>query len=160
MTGHWRALGASCKESRAVRLDKEDSMNGPLHAFLADDHARLDALLRRTMDDPARIDAAAYAAFRAGLRKQIGMEERILLPAAQRARGTMTCVVASAKALQEVMAAGHVLIDNGGRIVAEDRDNFRATGQPGPGDAFFRWLLTHEWGAEKVTPGPYHPGCR
>ncbi|MGE0022012.1 MAG: hemerythrin domain-containing protein [Hyphomicrobium sp.] len=70
-----------------MRFDAEDSMHGPLHALLADDHARLDALLRRAMDDPARIDAAAYAAFRAGLLKHIGMEEKILLPAAQRARG-------------------------------------------------------------------------
>jgi hypothetical protein len=53
---------------------------------LADDHARLDALLLRAMEDPARIDVAAYAAFRAGLLKHIGMEEKILLPAAQRVR--------------------------------------------------------------------------
>jgi hypothetical protein len=54
---------------------------------MADDHARLDGLLRGAIDDPARIDAAAYAAFRAGLLKHIGMEEKILLPAAQHARG-------------------------------------------------------------------------
>ena len=75
------------------------------------------------------------------------------------AAAPMTCVVASAKALQEVMAAGHVFIDDGGRIVAEYRDNLRATGQPGPGDAFFRWLLTHEWGAEKVTRVPITPAA-
>ena len=61
-------------------------MHGPLHRFLADDHARLDALLQRAMHDPVHIDAAAYAAFRAGLLRHIGMEEKILLPAAQRAR--------------------------------------------------------------------------
>jgi hypothetical protein len=33
------------------------------------------------------IDAAAYHQFRAGLLKHIGMEEKILLPAAQRLRG-------------------------------------------------------------------------
>ena len=63
-------------------------MHGPLHGFLSDDHARLDALLQRAADDAAAgIDSAAYAAFRAGLLKHIGMEEKILLPAAQRARG-------------------------------------------------------------------------
>ncbi len=62
-------------------------MHGPLHGFLADDHARLDALLRRALADPNHIDAIAYAEFRAGLLKHIGMEEKILLPAAQRARG-------------------------------------------------------------------------
>jgi hypothetical protein len=55
-----------------------------------------------------------------------------------------TCVVASAKALQAVMAKGHVVIDDGGRIVAEYRANLHAKGQPGPGDAFLKWLLIHE----------------
>lgn len=62
-----------------------------------------------------------------------------------------TCVAASAKALRSVMVAGHVFIDDGGRIVAEYRVNLRAKGEPGPGDAFLKWLLTHEWGGEKVT---------
>jgi hypothetical protein len=63
-----------------------DSMRGPVSRFLADDHARLDALLRRAFAHPGEIDRAAYAEFRAGLLKHIGMEEKILLPAAQRAR--------------------------------------------------------------------------
>jgi hypothetical protein len=62
-------------------------MPGPIYRFLADDHVRLDGLLRRAVADPAHIDRAAYAEFRAGLLKHIGMEEKILLPAAQRARG-------------------------------------------------------------------------
>jgi len=60
---------------------------GPLARFLADDHARLDALLGRALAPANKIDRAAYGEFRAGLLKHIGMEERILLPAAQRARG-------------------------------------------------------------------------
>lgn len=62
-------------------------MGGPICRFLADDHVRLDDLLRRAVADPAHIDRATYAEFRAGLLKHIGMEEKILLPAAQRARG-------------------------------------------------------------------------
>jgi len=50
--------------------------------YLADDHTRLDALLTRSASDPA-----AFAAFRQGLLRHIGMEEKVLLPAAQRARG-------------------------------------------------------------------------
>lgn len=61
------------------------------------------------------------------------------------------CMAASAKALQIVMRDGHVFIDDAGRIVAEFRANLRARGQPGPGDAFLEWLLTHEWGGAKVT---------
>jgi hypothetical protein len=62
-------------------------MPGPLYRFLADDHTRLDALLRRATASPGEMDRAAYAAFRSGLLKHIGMEEKILLPAAQRVRG-------------------------------------------------------------------------
>jgi hypothetical protein len=58
-------------------------MMGPIARYLADDHARLEALLTRGATDPA-----AYADFRRGLLRHIGMEEEeILLPAAQRTRG-------------------------------------------------------------------------
>jgi hypothetical protein len=60
---------------------------GPVYRFLADDHARLDALLGRAGASPAAIDAEAYAEFRAGLLRHIGMEEKILLPTAQRWNG-------------------------------------------------------------------------
>jgi hypothetical protein len=62
-------------------------MPGRIYRVLADDHARLDGLLRRAMTGAGAIDRAAYAEFRAGLLKHIGMEEKILLPAAQRLRG-------------------------------------------------------------------------
>jgi hypothetical protein len=62
------------------------------------------------------------------------------------------CVAASARALHELMLDGHVFVDDGGRIVAEYRRNLNAWArQPGPGDAFLKWLLTHEWGGLKVT---------
>lgn len=62
-----------------------------------------------------------------------------------------SCVVASAKALQHVMNNGHVYIDMGGEIVSEYRKNLTAYGQPTPGNAFLKWLLTHEWGGLRVT---------
>ncbi len=65
-----------------------------------------------------------------------------------------SCVVASARALQTVMAKGHVFIDDAGCIVAEYRANLSAGGQPGPGDAFLKWLLTQEWSGQKVTRVP------
>lgn len=67
------------------------------------------------------------------------------------------CVASSARALHSVMEAGHVFIDSAGRIVEEYRANLRAKGQPGPGDAFFKWLLTHEWGQRRVTQVPITP---
>ena len=64
-------------------------MAGPVYSFLADDHKRLDELLKRALADPERIDNNAYAEFRAGLLKHISIEEKILLPAAQRYCGGM-----------------------------------------------------------------------
>jgi hypothetical protein len=65
--------------------------HGPLSGYLLEDHARLDALLRRV---EAR-DHAVYDQFRAGLLRHIGMEEKILLPAAQRSRGGEPPLVAA-----------------------------------------------------------------
>jgi hypothetical protein len=62
-------------------------MPGPLFCFLAGDQARLDGLLRRAMTEASTIDRAAYTEFRAGLLKHISLEEKILLPAAQRWQG-------------------------------------------------------------------------
>jgi hypothetical protein len=62
-------------------------MPGKIYRYLADDHARLDGLLQRATIHPDAIEPSAYAEFRAGLLKHIAMEEKILLPAAQRLRG-------------------------------------------------------------------------
>jgi hypothetical protein len=59
---------------------------GPVAHFLRDDHERLDGLFRRAVARAGTIDREVYAEFRAGLLRHIGMEEKILLPAAQRAR--------------------------------------------------------------------------
>lgn len=70
-------------------------MPGKIHCYLAADHDRLDALLERAISDPTNIDAAAYAQFRAGLLKHIAMEEKVLLPAAQKARGGVPLPIAA-----------------------------------------------------------------
>jgi hypothetical protein len=62
-------------------------MPGPFFCFLANDHERLDSLLRRAMTAGGVIDRAASAEFRAGLLRHISLEEKILLPAAQRWQG-------------------------------------------------------------------------
>jgi Hemerythrin HHE cation binding domain len=61
-------------------------MNRPLHQFFSDDHRRLDALLRRSIAEPCRIELESFGKFRAGILKHIGMEEKVLFPAARRAR--------------------------------------------------------------------------
>jgi len=61
-------------------------MAGKISQFLCADHARLDDVLRRATADVTCIDHTAYAEFREGLLRHIGMEEKILFPAARSAR--------------------------------------------------------------------------
>ena len=75
-------------------------MPGPLYRFLAEDHSRLDGLLQSAMTEASTVDRAAYAAFRAGLLTHISLEEKILLPAAQRARGGAPLAMAAASSLR------------------------------------------------------------
>ncbi|MGZ8453089.1 MAG: hemerythrin domain-containing protein [Candidatus Binatia bacterium] len=69
-------------------------MSGKIYHYLAGDHQRLDALLERAMANPESINAAAYAQFRSGLLKHIGMEEKILLPGVKKLRGGEALAVA------------------------------------------------------------------
>lgn len=59
-----------------------------LQQFLTEDHRRLDALLERSGECRTPEELAAYDQFRRGLLKHIGIEEKILLTAAARLRGT------------------------------------------------------------------------
>jgi hypothetical protein len=70
-------------------------MPGPLTEYLAADHRRLDALFQSASADPDHIDGAAYRQFRAGLLRHIGLEEKILLPAAQRLNGGVPLSIAA-----------------------------------------------------------------
>lgn len=69
-------------------------MQGEIYRYLADDHDRLDALFERATADPDHVDMTAYAEFRSGLLRHIGMEEKVLLPAATRFQGGRTLPIA------------------------------------------------------------------
>lgn len=53
--------------------------------WLVDDHRRLHALLEKARSSES-FDTEAFATFRAGLLRHIAIEEKLLLPAARRAR--------------------------------------------------------------------------
>jgi hypothetical protein len=72
-------------DERAVAGRPHDK--GQVTRYLADDHARLDALLERSVRDPGEVDLEAFGAFRAGLLRHIGIEEKLLFPALRAARG-------------------------------------------------------------------------
>lgn len=61
------------------------------------------------------------------------------------------CVKACVKALREVTRSGRVVVDSDLEIVREYRQNLRAQGQPGVGDAFFKWLWDHLWMQDVCT---------
>ncbi len=60
-------------------------MPGPISRFLSADHDRLEALLSEATADADRIAPAPYEAFRAGLLRHIGIEEKILAAAFRKA---------------------------------------------------------------------------
>ena len=64
-----------------------ESNLGPISRYLADDHERLDRCLNSAVTPSGAIDQASYEEFRAGLLRPIGIEEKILFPASQRANG-------------------------------------------------------------------------
>jgi hypothetical protein len=53
------------------------------------------------------------------------------------------CVLACVRFLGEVMKSGRVVLDSEWEIINEYRHILRSSGQPGVGDAFLKWILTH-----------------
>ncbi len=68
-------------------------MEGPLKRFFASDHCRLERLLEAALAHPGRIEPVAFEAFRAGLLRHIGMEEKVLFPLARRSGGAARSLV-------------------------------------------------------------------
>jgi hypothetical protein len=60
---------------------------GAIADYLQADHDRLDRLLAEATREPGRIDLEPFGAFREGLLRHIGMEEKALFPAYRAARG-------------------------------------------------------------------------
>ncbi len=89
--------------------DQAASSLGPVAAYLVADHARLEALLIRAVARPTEVDQVAYAEFRRGLLRHIGMEEKILLPAAARSCGG-TPVPAAARLRKDHGALAALLV--------------------------------------------------
>ena len=81
------------------------SRNGGLYAFMAGEHAHLDGLLDKGASEARAIDTEAYERFRERLLRHIRIEERILLPMAQRKRGQALPVAARLRLDHGALAA-------------------------------------------------------
>jgi hypothetical protein len=71
------------------------AVRGPLHLFFAADHRRLEALLERALAGEGPVEPRAFSAFRAGLLRHIGMEEKVLFAAARAAHGGQPIALAA-----------------------------------------------------------------
>jgi hypothetical protein len=68
-------------------MENTAATHGAIWEFLAGDHARLDSLLERAGSCRTPEELAAYDQFRRALLRHISIEEKVLLPAAERTRG-------------------------------------------------------------------------
>ena len=69
-------------------------MTGAVSRYLEDDHIRIDEALQRAASSAEGVEPTAYAEFRGALLRHIGMEEKILLPAAQQYGAILIAAVA------------------------------------------------------------------
>jgi hypothetical protein len=145
-------------------------MSGPLRTFLASDHTRLDGLLRRAMTAGGAVDRAASAEFRAGLLRHISLEEKILLPAAQRWQGGDPLPLAATLRLDHGALAALLVPTPTPAIIAALRTVLTAHNplEEGPGGVYERCehlagaeadaLLAQLHAAFEVPVAPYSDG--
>jgi len=145
-------------------------MPGPLFCFLAGDHTRLDGLLRRAMTVGGAVDRAAYAEFRAGLLRHISLEEKILLPAAQRWQGGDPLPLAARLRLDHGALAALLVPTPAPAIIAAIRTVLAAHNalEEGPGGVYERCeqlagaeadaLLSQLHAASEVPVAPHSDG--
>jgi hypothetical protein len=137
---------------------------------LAGDHTRLDGLLRLAMAAADAIDRAAYAEFRAGLLRHISLEEKILLPAAQRWQGGDPLPMAATLRLDHGALAALLVPTPTPTIIAAIRTVLAAHNalEEGPGGVYERCeqlagaeagaLLAQLQAAPEVPVAPYSDG--
>ena len=73
-------------------------------------------------------------------------------------QASQQCILACTQRLHDI-AAGHdvLVLDDGWHILREYQNHLRSDGQPGPGDAFLKWVLTNRANPERcelvhITP--------
>lgn len=67
------------------------------------------------------------------------------------------CVLATIETLAAIRAKMTTLVDNEGLIIEEYRRYLSPSGQPGPGDAFFKWLWDNQANPQYCQQIPITP---
>jgi hypothetical protein len=116
----------------------ENKKAGPITDFLLEDHRRLEGLLQSAVAHADHVDQGLYDQFRAGLLRHIGMEEKILLPAAQRIRGGEPLSIAAKLRLDHGAIASLLMPPPSAAIIATIRAVLKVhnTIEEGPGGLY------------------------
>ena len=56
-------------------------------------------------------------------------------------QASLSCINRCARRLDEIMKQHTLVLDDAWRIIKEYQNKLHSSGQPGPGDAFFKWVL-------------------
>ncbi|MGD9890630.1 MAG: hypothetical protein AB7R89_05505 [Dehalococcoidia bacterium] len=67
------------------------------------------------------------------------------------------CVITCVNKLEAIRDGGRLAIDDSRRIVREYQANASSSGQPGPGDAFLKWILQNLWNDQHCEMVPITP---
>ena len=123
-----------------------------VYRYLADDHRRLEELLRRATVAEDSIEPSAYSEFRGGLLRHIGMEEKILLPAAQTARGGEPLPVASKLRLDHGALAALLVLTPTAAIVAAIRSILHSHNplEEGPDGVYAQCERIDSFGSDQI----------
>lgn len=79
------------------------------------------------------------------------VDTNVPLVANNQAEVSGECVLACARCLKEIMESCCIALDDKWRIIKEYSHKLSSSGQPGVGDAFFRWVLTNQANQERCT---------
>jgi len=117
---------------------QENEQARPITDFLIEDHGRLEELLQSAVAQGGSIDQGTYDQFRAGLLRHIGMEEKILLPAAQRIRGGEALSIAAKLRLDHGAIASLLMPPPSAAVIATIRAVLKVhnTIEEGPGGLY------------------------
>jgi len=116
----------------------ENEKAGPITDFLVKDHGRLEGLLEAAVAQVGSVDQGLYDQFQAGLLRHIGIEEKILLPAAQRLRGGEPLPIASKLRLDHGAIASLLMPPPTSAVIAKIRAVLKVhnTIEEGPGGLY------------------------
>jgi hypothetical protein len=91
------------------------------------------------------------------------VDTNVAVVANNKNREPILCSSACARALNNIMKHGTLVIDEGSVVLSEYRNHLSFAGQPGAGDVFFKWLIDnmychHHISRVPLEPHPQHAG--